>query len=99
MSANQIPSAGASSKSRPEPQTLLKCVDLADLASQRRPHGVPSIPLCHGRDAEVHEEGLEKRLSSPQVAEDGRQVEAARQHHRGGQSELVGPGMSSTMTM
>jgi hypothetical protein len=74
-------------------------VDLGDLASERCPHGAAGIPRSHRRDAEVWKEGLKERLNGPEVAEDGRQVEAARQHDGGGESELVGPGMSSTVAM
>jgi hypothetical protein len=45
----------------------------------------------------VREESLKKRLNGPEVTEDGRQVEAARQHDGGGESELVGPRMSRTV--
>ena len=74
-------------------------MDLGDLASERCPHGAARIPRSHRRDAEVRKEGLKERLNGSEVAEDGRQVEVARQHDGGSENELVGPGMSGTVPM
>jgi hypothetical protein len=45
----------------------------------------------------MRKEGLKIRLNGPKVTQHCRQVEAPREHNRGGEGEMIGPGMTCTV--